>query len=350
MSWFLDALANHNEASALGKLRAQQKMRSNASDTVLGLLGSSPKQAVIAEGFGYGNRPDMQGSGSIGSRLSMPLQEAQAGTGFRGSDMGRGAQTDLLAGLMTEGGLNAQQAYGLLSSELPQELKQDRGMGIFKDPNTYASQLRGFAKDTAAATAPFKQAGLGYMQVKNLMTNENGTLKQIDELDGNFDLVLQRNFMKGMSVLRPEAYMQDDAVQAFMSSQNIGDVVQLKNYFAGDIKLDKKGREKMLKAYNSIMKDNFEALEKIKAPFEKQSSVLFPNTESDVLFGDDIGSYDGGLLQNSYKEVLSPVATGDDKYVNNPQSQLSQELETRRQQLRKMADEEKLGNFPDRYK
>lgn len=247
------------------------------------LLGAKPVAPQLVE---YGDR----------MMLNAPSTE---GSGFLGSDMKPMAQSNYLGGML-EAGYSPQEASGLLGIA-QQQTPVETNMGIFKDPNQYASQLTDLSDRQFKAVQPFQQAALGFNQIKNLMTDENGNNIPVEKLGGNFDLALQRNFIKGMAVLRPEAYMQDDAVQAFMASQNIGDFAQLKNYFMGDIKLDYEGRKKMLKAYNSIMKDNFKAMESVGQPFERQRELLFPGTPRETLFGESIGKYGKGLIDTTEK-------------------------------------------------
>jgi len=174
-----------------------------------------------------------------------------------------------------------------------------QGVGRFKDMNTYASQLTSLSSDAQKALAPFDQAMLGYKQITNMYkknTREGGAIK---DLEGPFDLALQRNFIKSLSVLRPEAYMQDDAVQAMMAAQNIGDFAQLKNWLTGDIKLNEKGRKRMLKAYDSVMKDNYEVMLLRRDPYEKQADLLFPETSQETIFGESPAEYEEGLFDYS---------------------------------------------------
>lgn len=102
-----------------------EKKRERQAQALPGILGTSPQRAVVAEGFGQGN--------TFSDRLYTPLQSAQEGTGFRGSDMGRSAQTDLLADLMTKGGMNERQAISLLSTELGPQMEQQKPTGLMQN-------------------------------------------------------------------------------------------------------------------------------------------------------------------------------------------------------------------------
>lgn len=277
--------------------KLRRKRLAGASAQLPGLLGG----AVTTQGsMRSAEEFDEFGNPIFGQEtLQDPRRE---GYGFLGSDRGPGAEMDLLGGMLSAG-FNPNEAATITGPYFAQQkqaqaakLKQAQRAGQFKDMNTYASQLTSLSSDAQKALAPFDQAMLGYKQISNLYkqnAREGGAIK---DLEGPFDLALQRNFIKSLAVLRPEAYMQDDAVQAMMAAQNIGDFAQLKNWLTGDIKLNEKGRKRMLKAYDSVMKDNYEVMQQRRDPYEKQAELLFPETPQETIFGDSPAEYEEGLF------------------------------------------------------
>ena len=271
----------------------ERRKRAQAADELLNRTVTTTGSMLSSEFDERGNPVDV--------RIQRQLDPRREQVSLLDQPMDAGQISKVSLGL-ANAGYDPSQINQILQPQLLQQKEQavqaarPQGMGIFQDPNQYASQLTDLSDRQFKATQPFQQAALGYNQIKGLMTDEQGQPIPLKDLPGTFDLALQRNTIKAMSVLKPEAYMQDDAVQAFMASQNIGDFAQLKNYFMGDIKLDEDGRRKMLKAYNSIMKDNFQAMESVSQPFERQREALFPNTPRETLFGAPIGQYGSGLI------------------------------------------------------
>ena len=219
--------------------KIRRKRLADASGALPSLLGGS----VTTEGSMRGTETfDELGNPVFGqATLQQPRRE---GYGYLGSDRGIGAQMSLMNS-MVGAGYNPREVETIASPYFAQQKHQQnmqtlqaQRAGRFKDMNTYASQLTSLSSDAQKALAPFDQAMLGYKQISNLYkqnTSEGGAIK---DLEGPFDLALQRYFIKALAVLRPEAYMQDDAIQAMMAAQNIGDFAQLKNWLTGDIKLD----------------------------------------------------------------------------------------------------------------
>jgi hypothetical protein len=241
-------------------------------------------------------------------RPGVDVRQMAGGSGFLGSDQAPADQSRFIQGLLGADYSTQQTSLLMEPFVLDAAVKNDlevqkqkeiyaaqMGMGQFNSPNEYATQMQKLSDRHKTAMDPFRQASLGYNQVKGLMRNTDGSQKKISTLGGVFDLALQRNFIKGMSVLRPEAYMSDDAVQTFMAAENLDSWEQLTNYFAGDINLSKEGRGRMIRAYDSIMKDNFDARDKVENPYLLQKDRLFPNTDSAVIFGEKTGDY-GGLV------------------------------------------------------
>jgi len=313
-----------NAAKSRGLLQAKQEYLDQRGG--MNILGT-PARSAVAPSLMENNRMYTQLGG----------MDAREGTGYLGGELNR---EQSMLGLLNEGYSNQEvtDVFGSYGDANTQSLLR----GGLK-PNEYATQLRGLSKDRTAAVSPFRQASLGYKQVGNLL-NEYGGIQNLDQMPGTFDLALQRNYIKALSTLRPEAYMQDDAVQSFMAANELNGANELwaflKNATIGDIKLSNTGREQMLKSYNSVMKDNFEARDVVDAPFMNQASTLFPDTDRNVIFGDPISQYNPDLMNvddepyNS-KPIISPEFTPD------PNSNLTSQQQQRRAELRKMAEDEK---------
>lgn len=286
-----------------GMLMAEDWIRGKRADRASGLLGTpvtTQGEMRSAERFTPQGQP-------IYDRATLQQPRTEYVGGFLGGRQGPGEMAQLRQNYI-DAGYNVPETRAMTNPIIEEQMKRAIGMGRFKDMNTYASQLTSLSSDAQKALAPFDQAMLGYKQISNLYrqnTSEGGAIK---DLEGPFDLALQRNFIKALSVLRPEAYMQDDAVQAMMAAQNIGDFAQLKNWLTGDIKLNEKGRKRMLKAYDSIMKDNYEVMQMRRDPYERQAELLFPDTPQETIFGASPAEYEPGLFTGgsmSPEEALS---------------------------------------------
>lgn len=285
--------------------KLRRKRLEGASAQLPALLGGS----VTTEGSMQGTEEfDEFGNPVFGEpTMQQPRRE---GFGYLGSDRGPGAEMGLLGGMTGAGftpsevGAITDPYFAQQKEKMKQQTEQGQRAGQFKDMNTYASQLTSLSSDAQKALAPFDQAMLGYKQISNLYKKNEREGGKIRDLEGPFDLALQRNFIKALSVLRPEAYMQDDAVQAMMAAQNIGDFAQLKNWMTGDIKLDEKGRKRMLKAYDSVMKDNYDVMQQRRDPYERQAGLLFPDTPQETIFGASPAEYEEGLFNVAPEDAM----------------------------------------------
>ena len=286
------------ELQRKGMLQAEDWYKQKRADRAQGLLGSQ----VTTEGeMRSAERFTPQGQ-PIYDRATLQPPRTEYTGGFLGGRQGPGEMAQLRQNYI-DAGYNVPDTAAITNPIIEEQMKRAMGMGRFKDMNTYASQLTSLSSDAQKALAPFDQAMLGYKQISNLYKQNADEGKGIKDLPGPFDLALQRNFIKALSVLRPEAYMQDDAIQAMMAAQNIGDFAQLKNWLTGDIKLDKEGRQRMLKAYDSIMKDNYEVMQMRRDPYERQAELLFPDTPQETIFGASPAEYEPGLFTGG---VMSP--------------------------------------------
>ena len=64
----------------------------------------------------------------------------------------------------------------------------------------------------------------------------------------------------------------------------------------------------MLKAYDSVMKDNYEVMQTRRDPYERQAALLFPETPEETIFGQSPAEYEPGLFTGgsmSSDEALS---------------------------------------------
>lgn len=266
MSWFWDLLSKKEQMKQQGRNMAMDVFNKGRASDIRGLLGTAQQDAVIAEGFGSRDRLYEQGlidkpitgrNSAFSDRLYSPLQEAQAGTGYFGSDRGIDAQTQLMGDAMGAG-LSQGQAMGLLQPTQNEESKQqdmqkymlgeqikqkNRKELSTKERLTAENSLRDrYIKQRAPSKTSIKYYNKGadlYSKAKF-----NG-----DKLSGTDSLTLARYYLK--QTLPDESVMSDD-IGNLTFSQGVPEYVQgwLARLF-GDGSMSKDAAEEILQTMHT---------------------------------------------------------------------------------------------------
>ena len=188
-----------------------QPAKERQAKRIEGLLGEAPQEAVIGE---------------LG-RFGVNLQPAQPGSGFLGSDRGAAEQARLLTNLQTTGGLNPQQATGILGALQPQAQKATTLMQNLTAAGVDLNTSQGQAKMLEALMKPQTQINMG------AGAGTMWTPEQVKQAGLPADSVVTEDRYGKPQILNKEKYTQAQhlssgfATRMFTANKELTDVADL---------------------------------------------------------------------------------------------------------------------------